>query len=317
MFSGALAFREKVLDHDKLAEEFNRALEVFSKKHGWQLDAFGLNEYLETAFSECDEQVNTFLVKHDFLLEKAAACMVLLARYVRVGRGNLQRSAFSAQLHRASNNLLASRELLRKGFEETARVVTRSYLESIDISIAIFIDKEFAGRFFEDDANYDQLWKSKIGFGKIYQYIRKAFEHAGFSDSEAHEHIEMRKNLKNLLSSSVHCDESGAFRSLAVSPVGYPDLVSLEPHGVVSYHTANHMHVLVSETYKFLGIIINCIISGKFLHIHDFDKASEEKNLFFTHAIAFQDLVHSHELEDGGSIIAPGHVPEKDWFQKS
>lgn len=305
------------MNYDKLTTEFNESLERAAKVWRTKSDVFNLDEYLKNAYSDCDKQVKTFLVPHSFLLEKAATCMVLLARYISFGKGNLHRSAFSAQLHRACNNLLGTRELLLKGMEETARVITRSYLESIDISIAIFIDKEFASRFFEDDADYERLWKSKIGYGKIYQYTKTAFEHAGYSDSEAQRHIEMRKKLKNLLSSSVHCDESGAFRSMAVSPIGFPDLISIEPHGVVSFHTANHMNSLVNETHQFLGIIINCIISDKFLHIHDFREASKEKHSFFLHAMAFQELINKYELKDGASIMAPGHVPEEDWYEES
>src|SRR5690606_12680871 len=188
----------------------------------------------------------------------------------------------------------------------------RSYVEALDISLAILSDASFAERFFGDDANYSRLWKEEIGYGRIYSYVKKALDLAELGD-EADEVIATKRNLKNLLSDAVHSDESGAFRSWAISPLGWPDMISTEPHGVISFHAANHVAALTSETYRFLSIFIKCLMLEKLHDMHKFSRDTDESKLFFAHFMAFQEIIHEYELADGIDILADGHIPEEGW----
>lgn len=238
--------------------------------------------------------------------------MILLSRYIKKGERTSHCLSVSAQIHRATNSLLGSKELLTLGLEDSARVLSRNYFESLDISVALFVDAEFAAKYSEENLEFGKLWQKEIAYGKVYHYTYKAFEAAGFSVESAESHVKKRKESKNILSASVHCDDSGAFRSMAVPPLGYPGLICDQHHGVISYHTVNHIINLIDETHLFLGIIINCIVSGNFTHIIRYSKSSEEQDSLMSYVSAFQEMVSNHSLECSDSVLADGYVPTED-----
>ncbi|MCG2577979.1 hypothetical protein LZ012_13365 [Dechloromonas sp. XY25] len=270
-----------------------------------QATLFDLDKYLKGSFSVANSQASELIPKHLFLLSLATSCLLLLTRFVGERKMSTRSAAFISQLHRSVNCLIAIRLLLTSGLEETCRPITRNYLEILDISVACLGDHEFAIQLFGDDGvDFDSLWKSSIGFGKVYQYIRKAFQLAGLSDDEAAEHIQYRKAQKTLLSSSVHGDDAGAFRSMVIPLLGYPDMLSMEPHGVVSVHTANHVAAVISETFKHISLVLKILISKSAPAEFDLPREGVNMHTFFAHFFSFQEIYFQHELPDGDDIIA-------------
>lgn len=268
---------------------------------------FELDKYLNESFGAANSQARDLIPKHLFLLGLATSCLLLFTRFVGERKMNTRSAAFISQLHRSVNCLIAMRLLLTNGLEETCRPITRNYLESLDISLACLVDHEFAVQLFGGDVDFDSFWKSSIGYGKVYQYIRTAVLLAGLSDEEAEEHIEYRKAQKTLLSSSVHGDDAGAFRSMAPPPLGYPDMLSTEPHGVVSAHTANHVAAVIGETYKHLSLVLKILMSEDGPAEFDLPREGVNMQTFFAHFFAFQEIYYQHELPDGDKIIAPDY----------
>lgn len=267
---------------------------------------FDLDKYLKESFGAANSQASELIPKHLFLLSLATSCLLVFTRFVGERKVNTRSAAFISQLHRSVNCLIAIRLLLTNGLEETCRPITRNYLESLDISLACLVDHEFAVQLFSDDhVDFDTLWKSSIGYGKVYQYVRTAFHLAGLPNEEAEEHIQYRKAQKTLLSSSVHGDDAGAFRSMAPPPLGYPDMLSTEPHGVVSVHTANHVAAVISETYKHLSLMLKILISENAPAEFDLPREGANMQTFFAHFFSFQEIYYRHELPDGDEIIAP------------
>lgn len=268
---------------------------------------FDLDEYLNKSFGAAKSQAGGLIPKHLFLLSLATSCLLLFTRFVGERKMNTRSAALVSQLHRAVNCLIAMRLLLTNGLEETCRPITRNYFESLDISLACLADHKFAIQLFGDDVDFDSLWKSSIGYGKVYQYVRTAVLRAGLSDEEAEEHIRYRKAQKTLLSSAVHGDDAGAFRSMAPPPLGYPDMLSTEPHGVISTHTANHIAAVIGETYKHLSLVLKILMAEDAPTEFDLPREGANMQTFFAHFFVFQDLYYAHELPDGDEIIAPDY----------
>lgn len=284
-------------------------LEIWNSRKESRFDdasLFDLDRYLTESFSAANKQAYELIPKHVFLLGQATSCLLLLSRFVGERKMATQCAAFLSQLHRSVNCLIAIRLLLTNGLEETSRSVTRNYLESLDVSLACLVDHEFSELLSGDDhGDFASLWKSSIGYGKIYEYVRTACQLAGLSDEETEEHIRYRKEQKTLLSSSVHSDDSGAFRSMVPPPLGYPGMVSTEPHGVISFHTANHAAAVISETLKYLSLVLKVLLSENAPNGFDLPRDGEHMQTFFAHFFAFQEIYHRHELPDGKEIVAP------------
>jgi len=283
----------------------NEVTELFKNDFKDSNELFDLNNYLKKSYTKAQNDIYTLIPEHVFLLEQATTLMLLFSNYISHASGNNQKNAFNAQISRTLNSLISARELLLNGFEDTARVISRNFIESLEISLAILIDEDFANDFFGDDGiEFNILWKNKIGYGKIYKYIKQALKLANISDNDSNNYIQQHKNIKNTLSSSVHADEAGAFFSMLVPILGYPDMYSLTKHGVISYHTPNHINMLIHEIHSFFGIFINCFINNKIKFLNDISKDNPDLKAFFDYAILFQDILTKYDLPDGNDIVA-------------
>ena len=283
----------------------NETTKLYKNTFSNSNELFDLNNYLSESYISARNHSYKVIPKHIFLLEQSTSLMLLFSKYISNARGDGQKNAFNAQIARSLNSLITSRELLLNGFEDTARVITRNLIESLEISLAILVDVNFANNFMsENSMEYDSLWKNHIGYGKIYKYIKQVHDLADLSMKDAEDYIERHKEIKNLLSSSVHADETGAFRSMVIPILGYPDMFSLEKHGAVSYHTANHISMIIHEIYNYIGLFINCLIKKKIEFLNEIPKDNLDLKLFLEYAIVFQEIYMKYDLEDGEKIIA-------------
>jgi hypothetical protein len=132
-----------------------------------------------------------------------------------------------------------------------------------------------------------------------------ACQWAGLSEAETEEHIRSRKALKTTLSSSVHGDDSGAFRSMYPPLLGYPGMLSMEPHGVINIHTANHAAVIIGETLKYISLVMKILMSENAPSEFDLHHQGKNAQMFFAHFISFQEVYYQHDLPDGDDIVAP------------
>lgn len=295
-----------------IKEEFTEIFDNLKKSHFEYATLFNLDDYLTNSYLDANKQAFDLIPKHLFLLEQATTCMLLFSKYISHGKANNQSNAFRIQMSRATNSLIAVRELLKNGFEDTAKVITRNYFETLDILFAIIVDENFAEEFFpNDNSGFDDLWKNKIAYGKIYEYTREIYKLAGITTEDAEEHIKIRKEQKNILSGSVHADTAGAFLSHNIPVLGYPDLFAMNSHGNISVHTVNHIKSLINETYKYIGIILKCLFSGKLEHIDCFIQDSEIIDSFLVQSLTLQEILTKHNLQDADDIIA------KDYNEKA
>jgi hypothetical protein len=230
--------------------------------------------------------------------------MLLLTRYVTTGRGNRQRGAYAGLQNRATNDLLCVRRLLEAGFEESAKPTTRSYLESIDLALACLGDATFAAAYAADNVDADAFWREQVGYGRIYKRIRHAMELANIDQASIEEKIDRRRQQKAFLSRSTHVDFSSSFRSWAPSPLGYPGMVSLDPHGVISAHTANHMACVVVETYEYCATVMKIMTSDAASDVLNRPRARKRLALYSAHFFTLQAMLQDHQFEDGLSIVA-------------
>ncbi len=300
------------MSQNDIQDEFTEIFENLKTTHFEYATLFNLDDYLTKAYSDANKQASNLIPKHLFILEQATTCMLLFNKYISQGIANNQSNAFRIQMFRATNSLISVRELLKNGFEETAKVITRNYLEALDILFAIIVDENFAAEFFPNDSQkFNDLWKNKIGYGKIYEYIRAIYKLAEMPLESAEECIKIRKEQKNILSGSVHADTVGAFLSHTVPVLGYPDLFAMNSHGVISVHTVNHIKLLINETYQYISIILKCLFSNKLKHIDCFIQEHDILDPFLAQSLAFQEILMKHDLEDAEDIIA------KDYMEKA
>jgi len=165
-------------------------------------------------------------------------------------------------------------------------------------------DEAFALAYSGENTDYDKFWNSHIAYGKLYPHLRRAMISAGIDEETVSEKIERRRRMKTILSAAVHVDHTGAFRSWAPPALGYPDMVSLEPHGVVSVHTANHAAAVIADTYEYCATVMRLMGTAKAEEVLNRPKARRQLNAYSAHFFALQEMVRDTELVDGDDIVA-------------
>src|SRR5699024_10797443 len=107
-------------------------------------------------------------------------------------------------------------------------------------------------------------------------------------------------------------DDNGSFRSMTPPPLGYPDMVSLEPHGVLSVHTPNHLVSITNECLFYLSLLTRLSIKGISSGILNRREHQTELNKFLLNYFVFQEAYYEFDLKDGHEIIATDHDPRAE-----
>ena len=292
-----ISYKMKTID--ELNYEYDRVWAQYKVDRYSDAVTFQLQSYLDASYLKASTTANELIPHHVFLMEKATGTLLLFYFFVNRGPCDIQKTAYLGQLARAVNCLICIRDLIFKGFEETARPVTRNYLEALDISVACFISSDFSERLSgEDSLDFDKLWPKEIAYGKIYKFLEEACKIAGHPDDSIEEHIKIRKEIKSILSASVHSDDFGAFRSMAPTPLGMPEMISTMPHGVINNHAPSHISMVIGETFKYLTLIINCMMSKDFKNFHRLDFDGPLHQSFISSFAAFQELISEIDLPE-------------------
>ncbi len=194
-----------------------------------------------------------------FALDRAIEVLMLLAEMFEVPNKDRRRTTLYAQLRRSSNISIAFRETISLGLEESARVLTRNLFESNELAFAVLVSSEFSEQYFLND-NVDQkkFWKQEIAYGKIYQYVSKAYSLV-FPEEDIIDYLSHRKELKNITSSAVHCDDGGGLRSIAIPVLGNDDIVCIRPYEAINAHAPDHIEAVIDEIFIVIGVFVNAM----------------------------------------------------------
>lgn len=128
------------------------------------------------------------------------------------------RAAVLMGLARAAACLAGIRRLVIDGLEEIARPIGRSYLETLDLTLACMVDEDFARRFIGPDMSYDanEFWKKEIAHGRLAQRLRTKLDSIGVPEDQIDSYLSEQLSIKSELSGSVHSAMRSAFHSALV-----------------------------------------------------------------------------------------------------
>lgn len=252
-----------------------------------------VNDYLCAAKSKMMKMAIEKMPYQVFALDRAIEVLIMLTEMFEVPNKDSRRTALYAQLRRSSNTVIAFREVISLGIEESARVLTRNLFESNEIAFAVLVSAEFSERYFlNDDIDQKKFWKQEIAYGKIYQYVSKAYSLA-VSEEDIDHYLSHRKEVKNVTSSAVHCDDAGGFRGIATPVLGEDDLASIRPYEAISAHAPNHIEAVIDEVYMVVGIFMNALQSKEYNQSFALDSHDPDFIQAFLCTIdAFQKLIN-------------------------
>lgn len=251
------------------------------------------------AKEKAEADIDSHMALQMLIYKESIHFLMQLDRMVTIGPntiGNQINVAFALLLSRCISLVVGIYRLITSGLEDAARPVARSLLETLDLAIVSLTDDEFTLNYLGENEDYDdnKFWKEHVAYGKIYNKIRKTIELTGLPKEEAESYINSRRELKSILSGSVHVSVSSSFRSFCTPSLGNRNLLARAPEGHVSVHSPGFIAMVIKEIYRFGTIFIKLMIAPSPLDV--FENIEKDSKVSLTAAfLVFQDLVIKYD----------------------
>jgi len=177
---------------------------------------------------------------------------------------SLSNNGFWMLLGRQVSLACSFRLLILSGFEDASRLIARSLIETNELALACLVNENLSKAYTAEDPAYNEksFWKRNVAYGKINEYYMRVLERVGLEPEDIDSIIEYRKEVKEVLSSSVHSAVFSAFRSELVPSLSKPGYLYPGSAGHHSIHSPSTCAGVIEEIHHFLEVVIKLLISN-------------------------------------------------------
>ncbi|WP_410769508.1 hypothetical protein [Fontibacillus sp. BL9] len=200
---------------------------------------------------------------------------------------------FTIYISRLCNLLVSMRRLVLSGFEEPARIISRTIIETIDIILVALFDKDFSNHFYEVlDNNYseDKFWRENIAYGKIDSKIKELLEECNLDHNFKQSYLKNKKELKSLFSSSVHSSIIASRNSLLLPSLNHNRMYEKAVLGGISAETNKHIISIFLLVESFSYFLLFFIMERPPSFFSKIDEFAEEMDKVFASYLVIRDL---------------------------
>ena len=239
-----------------------------------------IENQLQPYFLLLDESIQFFVQFERFLFEKPLS-------------SNL--ASFAVMVSKLKRDVVSIRELLAFGQGVTAEILTRTYIEDIEIAMALALSPEDCQAFaLSPDSN--AFWNSHIGYGKVYTKMHQFLIRSGVTEAFAEKHVNRHREAKKKFSDSVHGGRTSSLLSAFVPSLNGRDVHHLSL-GALTYSIPQLALFVAQEAHGFSGSLFRGMASPEPLHIfREFRWTGRFANAVVS-AFVLQELVVHYENE--------------------
>lgn len=210
-----------------------------------------------------DEHLQPWFV----LLDESLQFFIQFERYLYEFPLSNRLTGFAITVSKLKRDLISIRELLAIGQDMTARVLTRTFIEDIEIAMALALSAETCDVFaVTHDTN--EFWNKHIGYGKVYDKVHQYLLACGTEEGRAASFIDRHREAKKMFSESTHGGRQSSLMS-AFSPSltdrGEVHFLSL---GALTRATAQLALFVAQETHAFAGSVVKGTMVLDPLHLY-------------------------------------------------
>jgi hypothetical protein len=215
---------------------------------------------------KCKSDSRKHLKKEMFLIEETINflyCLSLTAHTIfkRTRNKSDNLGVFLFLTLRSCHQLLAIKKLVSSGFEDSARIITRALIETLDILIVSLVDEQFAKSYTNEPE--EKFWNNNIANGKIKKLLDKTIDIAKLDEEFKNEFYSQRSILKNLFSGSVHSALFSTINSVYTSSLEDSEVLEKACFGVIGKRASELLLTVVDLVYLYNFIIISISLSDE------------------------------------------------------
>jgi hypothetical protein len=250
---------------------------------------------VELNLRQCSVDATELLQPWLSLFDEALRCLYCLHRYADVLWESSKASpAFPLTVARLVNLLASIRVLITSGLSQSARILTRTTLETTDYGLAVLADDEFAVASFMGDSGDDRFWDKHIGYGKLARRVDELVLSL-IDDDFGPNWRDVRRRHKTVLSASVHISEFATAFTTIVPSLAHRGKFAITPFGHHSDTSPDVLDALAKEAYLFVAIVMKLILSDTPPRLFSGDDPdSQARATFLVSAMVLQAVVTNH-----------------------
>lgn len=173
---------------------------------------------------------------------------------------------FAVTVSKLKRDVISIRDLLAIGQDMTARVLARTFIEDIEIAMALALSPETCEAFAKThDTN--EFWNKHIGYGKVYDKVHQYLLACGIENERAKSLVDRHREAKKMFSDSTHGGRQSSLMSAFAPSLTDRDEVHFLSLGALTYVTAQLALFIAQETHAFAGSIVKGTMVANPLHL--------------------------------------------------
>ena len=203
---------------------------------------------------------------------------------------------YAVTVSKLKRDVISLRELLAIGQDMSARVLARTFVENIEIAMALALSAETCEAFAATrDAN--EFWNKHIGYGKAYAKVHQYLLACGIEEARATSFVDRHREAKKMFSETIHGGRQSSLMSAFSPSLTDSGEVHFLSMGALTRATAQLALFVAQETHAFAGSVAKGTMAPDPLHLYaDFPITGRYMNAVGS-AFVLQELLIRYESE--------------------
>jgi hypothetical protein len=137
------------------------------------------------------------------LLDESIQFFVQFERYLYEFPLSSHLTGFAITVSKLKRDVISIRDLLAIGQDMTARVLARTFIEDIEIAMALALSVETCEAF-ATTHDTNEFWNKRVGYGKVYDKVHQYLLACGIEEERAGQFVDRHREAKKRFSESTH-----------------------------------------------------------------------------------------------------------------
>lgn len=198
--------------------------------------------------------------------------------------------SFAILISKLKRDVVSIRELLLIGQDATSLVLARTFVEDLEIAMALALDASLCEAYSHDD-NQVGFWNKSIGYGRVYDKMERFLLECGATQEHATAAVQHHREIKTFCSNSTHGGMTSSLRSAFSPSLVEPDMFHHLSLGALSANSPKLCLFIAQESQMFAGSIVRSITGKSPLHLFRSYQPTSELLDAIAAAYVLQELV--------------------------
>ena len=251
-----------------------------------------IEDKLEKWKTKINSEISEKLKEPLVILDESLRFMFALSEHYASLEPQTHKGTFEIQIAKIRSDIVAIRELLLIGQSSAAYSIFRTFIEDVEVAMAVLVDEEFAEAY--GDPDIVDFWSKYIGYGKIKKYVKEFIIRAGGTEDQVDWQIARSRAFKTYLSSHVHASFGTSLSSAFPEAVDFPGHFNAFPLGAYEKNMVPVCMAVSEMVHSFSASLINSLISKNPPPLLAMEHVGPTFKTLIASAHVLQELVANH-----------------------